>query len=122
MMKASCVFAEAIDNVGVGRHFVIDRLTEWGCTDSYTAALLVTELLTNAIIHVGGMVAVEVEMDSGGITIGVHDDNAELPVTTRRDDLAEHGRGMTLVDALATTWGSREWPDNTKTVWFKLDA
>jgi len=120
-VKASCLFGPTPSNVGVGRHFVIARLTEWGCTDVDAAALLVSELLTNAISHVGSVVGVEVEMDDRGITVGVHDDSAQLPITAPCDDLAEHGRGMLLVDTLATTWGSREWPDHTKTVWFQLD-
>ena len=121
-MKASCVFGDAIANVGVGRNFVVDRLREWGCTDSYTAALLVSELLTNAVTHAGGMVGVEVEMDDQGVTVGVHDYSPTPPTMTPAADLAEHGRGMTLVDGLATTWGSRTWPDQSKTVWFQLDA
>ena len=120
-MRASCVLGDAIENVGVGRHFVIDRLADWGWADSYTAALLVSELLTNAVTHVGGVVGVEVEMDAEGITVGVHDDGTELPPVTRSHHLDEHGRGIVLVNALAKTWGSREWADHSKTVWFKLD-
>jgi anti-sigma regulatory factor (Ser/Thr protein kinase) len=49
----------------------------------------------------------------------ITDDNAQLPQRTLPAPADESGRGLTLVEALADTWGAR--PSSTgKTVWFAL--
>jgi anti-sigma regulatory factor (Ser/Thr protein kinase) len=49
----------------------------------------------------------------------ITDDNTQLPQPTLPGPADESGRGLTLVEALADTWGTR--PTSTgKTVWFTL--
>jgi len=49
----------------------------------------------------------------------ITDDNTQLPRRTLPAPADESGRGLTLVEALADTWGAR--PSSTgKTVWFTL--
>ncbi|WP_214415276.1 ATP-binding protein [Sphaerisporangium fuscum] len=74
-----------------------------------SARLVASELIGNAVRACGNWapVVVEVEVDSGGIWVKVHDPNPHrLPVrsATAPDDQAESGRGLWLLDALAPGW------------------
>lgn len=113
--------------VSPARRFVRQRLTEWGADDDVidTAVLCVSELVTNAVIHTGSPSLVVVRLEGDVLTITVRDHGAEpAGHTTRADDgrtdpLEVHGRGLRLVEALSTRWGS-ELDDIGTTVWFEL--
>ena len=80
--------------------------------------LLTTELVTNAIQHAHGAVKVTAQISGDRIRIAVGDDSlgVPVPVTASSDD--ESGRGLALVDRLATRWGVEELPSG-KVVWFE---
>ena len=88
----------------------------------YTARLLVTELVSNAVLHGQGQVVLTVERDQAGVRVEVHDDSDRLPMVTDGPALAEHGAGLRLVSALASSWGSspRGGGRPGKRVWFTL--
>ncbi|WP_328946349.1 ATP-binding protein [Streptomyces sp. NBC_00250] len=105
------------------RRRLIETLKVRGCAEPMvdTVALLATELLGNALTHadVGGEpfpVRLDVYWNACGLTIVVTDPDPRLPVVTNADDDAEHGRGLELVQALATRWGACQVADG-KTVW-----
>ncbi len=107
------------------RRAVAGALTGWGVDDDVadTVLLLVSELVTNALLHGRPPVQVRVRRSPTAVVVEVHDDAQTLP---RRDDPGdgdEHGRGLQLVSALASRWGTR--PTVTgKAVWctVPLDA
>jgi anti-sigma regulatory factor (Ser/Thr protein kinase) len=79
-----------------------------------TVVLLVSELVTNAVLHSqsgapGGTVTVALCPLSAGVLVQVRDDGGPsepcLAATTNADG-AEHGYGLLLVDALADSWGT----------------
>jgi anti-sigma regulatory factor (Ser/Thr protein kinase) len=87
------------------------------------ARLLVSELVTNALQHGSGEVAlVIVRGDEGSLRVEVHDGSRVLPVLATRASLAEHGWGLRIVAALASGWGTapREDGQPGKQVWFTL--
>jgi anti-sigma regulatory factor (Ser/Thr protein kinase) len=86
-----------------------------------TAELLVSELVTNAVRYgKGESIRVAVDQGDRRLVVSVSDSNPALP--QRRDDEdAYGGRGIVLVDALASGWGAEESGDG-KTVWFALDV
>jgi anti-sigma regulatory factor (Ser/Thr protein kinase) len=113
------------------RRAVTARLTEAGLAELVdTAALLVSEVVTNALRHGGGPEELIVEIDRDGVSIGVRDSSpqppreepAEGPGATRvvGGGLTENGRGLLLVDMLADSWGWRPEPAG-KLVWFRLE-
>lgn len=84
-----------------------------------TVALLVSEVATNAMVHGNGRVDVRVLSHGRTLRVEVADSSPDLPRLRRASELDEGGRGLALVDALATSWGAQPDP-NGKTVWFEL--
>ncbi|WP_298990581.1 ATP-binding protein [uncultured Pseudokineococcus sp.] len=87
------------------------------------AELLVSELVTNALVHGGGAASMAVVVAPGGVRVEVADDLPDElePVVRPASASATGGRGLALVEALATAWGVRRAPGG-KVVWFHLDA
>jgi GAF domain-containing protein/anti-sigma regulatory factor (Ser/Thr protein kinase) len=85
------------------------------------AALLVTELASNALRHGGPGVDLWLRpLGEGGLRVELVDGRAgPLPRITRPDDDAEGGRGLLLVSALAREWGTERLSAG-KRVWFEL--
>jgi PAS domain S-box-containing protein len=106
--------------VAAGRRFTRDTLTAWQHTElADTACLLVSEILTNAVHHARQTIGLRLHHTAREITAEITDDNPQLPQRILPDPADERGRGLTLVDALASTWGAR--PSGTgKIVWFTL--
>lgn len=92
----------------------LDRLTD-------TMVLLVSEVVTNAIIH--GESGAELCLMLTGTTIRaeVRDGSRALPAVKQYSDNATTGRGMLIVESLASSWGTESDPKG-KVVWFALDA
>jgi anti-sigma regulatory factor (Ser/Thr protein kinase) len=87
-----------------------------------TAALLVTELVSNAVVHAKGpslWLTVDETM-TNVFHVAVRDDSQVVPRQPQPPDLRRKGgRGLFLVDALSTRWGCD--PLGTgKRVWFEL--
>ena len=102
------------------RRFVDETLRRWDCAAALeTVELLVSELVTNAIVHARSDAEVAVVLLRDSIRVEVGDRSPEPP---RPRDAKIHelsGRGLSLVDKLATAWGV----DNVKggkVVWFEL--
>lgn len=72
------------------------------------AMLIVSELVANAVLHGRPEIQLHVRPVAGGIALGVQDAGEALPLTPPAPDIepeGPHGRGLRIVDALATTWG-----------------
>lgn len=99
-------------SVGLSRDWVKLTLNEWGLRATDAALLVVSELVTNAIDHThsgraGGQFTLRLALHSDHIRITVRDAGPRQGRTpTRRTPnlSAQHGRGLTLVDALTLAW------------------
>jgi anti-sigma regulatory factor (Ser/Thr protein kinase) len=88
-----------------------------------TALLLVSELVTNAVLHADGRPVLDVEVEPDRLRISVSDVGRGAPqVQTNNPLLSDHGRGMLLVDTLSTRWGTEPKTPRGKCVWFELEA
>ncbi len=86
-----------------------------------TAVLLTSETVTNSFRHGRGSARLAVTAGSDGLLVEVGDDDPRAPRPRRSDPEALNGRGLAIVDLLATDWGSYATPTG-KVVWFRLQA
>ena len=107
-------------SAGAARRFVAEALAELECDNcSDVVQLLVSELVTNAVMHAGSDADVAVILRHDVVRIEVGDRSCDMPVSRRVAPDARSGRGLWLVDQLASAWGVQERPGG-KIVWFEV--
>ena len=83
------------------------------------AELIVSELVSNVVLHVGGSVEVAVEVDADEVLLSVTDGSPLSPHLRVFSRTSSTGRGMRLVHSLSAEHGVR--PHGTgKTIWVRL--
>lgn len=93
----------------------------WHLLELYDdVALIVSELVTNAVRHAGTEVRLRLERLPHGVRLEVADDSTR-PLRQVVGYADEGGRGLPLVDALSTRYGVEGRPDG-KVVWAELVA
>lgn len=87
--------------------------------------LMTSEAVANAVLHGSGLVTVTVSTDGRVLRVEVADDGPARadpagadPHGRRRLD---HGRGLTVIDALAREWGLDQSPGRTR-LWFTVET
>lgn len=89
-----------------------------GAREDPRVALVVSELVTNAVVHGEGPPELRLRWQGPSLLVEVHDDSVLLPHVQPLDDApAVSGRGMALVDLVADAWGTHLDPTGGKTVW-----
>jgi anti-sigma regulatory factor (Ser/Thr protein kinase) len=110
---------------GLARRVARDALSSWQLTHlTDTALLLISELVTNAVLHAGtGGMGLELHLEIQGtlLRMEVHDADLRGPEPRVPSALDESGFGLVIVDALADKWGVRETAAG-KAVWAELDT
>ncbi|MFB7091513.1 SpoIIE family protein phosphatase [Streptomyces sp. NPDC056296] len=102
------------------RTAVLAKITEWGLDDiAFTAELIVSELVTNAIRYAGGPVGLRLIRDNV-LICEVSDPSNTQPRLRRASPGDEGGRGLFLVAQLSDRWGSR-YQQSGKTIWAELN-
>jgi anti-sigma regulatory factor (Ser/Thr protein kinase) len=109
-----------VASVPTARRFTLDALHALGQDGAdEVAALLVSEVATNAVLHARSPMRLSVWCHDGHPRVEVRDDDPTPPREVVADPMACGGRGMVLVDALASAWGVNR-NGRGKTVWFEL--
>jgi len=104
------------------RDFVNRTLPLWGLDDLIaTACLLVSELVTNAMLHAGTDIELTLAAHAQFLRVTVRDGSASPP-TQRDAGLDLHGRGLAIVASLSRAWGVLPTGQRGKVVWAVLDA
>jgi hypothetical protein len=113
-------FAFCRDAPAAARHFAVDALQRWGAGDlADDAALVVTELAANAVIHARSGFTLALSARTDTVRISVRDASPLLAEPGRALPAAPlHGLGA--VDALASQWGVESLGRAGKTVWVEL--
>ncbi|HVW34697.1 MAG TPA: ATP-binding protein [Acidimicrobiia bacterium] len=102
------------------RHFVTETLRTWGCTPLVDdAAVIASELATNAMLHARTDFTVTVSRRASVVRIAVRDASCDPPKRRRGKPSAPSGRGLRLVEALASDWGT-DFRADGKVVWAQL--
>jgi MEDS: MEthanogen/methylotroph, DcmR Sensory domain len=104
------------DAPAAARHFTVGAVREWGAADlADDAALVVTELAANAIVHARSGFTVILSAHGDRLRIAVRDAS---PRRTPMVPVPLHG--LAAVDALACRWGVESRGDAGKTVWVEV--
>jgi len=96
-----------------------EQLKAYPTDTSETVALLVTELVTNAILHARTPMQLTLEARPGHVRICVQDESPDQPAVRHYASDAVTGRGLALVEQLASSWGVDSTPLG-KVVWCEV--
>ncbi|OBB96494.1 hypothetical protein A5782_05005 [Mycobacterium sp. 852002-40037_SCH5390672] len=103
--------------VAAARHFTIDTLMDWKLSHLVDdAALIVTELATNAIVHANSAFRVVMSPAPVGVRFAVEDASQSRPQVRHAGPYEPGGRGIALIAKIAHQWGCDVSPVG-KTVW-----
>ena len=107
----------------LARRLVRDAAGDWPQRVLEAALLVVSEAVTNALRHGSGRIQLCVTADERIVRLEVTDEGRQLPLhrSPSDDALGDGGRGLHLLDALTTQWGSDPRVDGPgKTVWMEI--
>ena len=108
----------------LARHWVIHVIAASGVTgpQNQIVELLTAEVVANAAVHgpPDGSIRVRAWTDATHVYVSVSDESETSPVVRHPEPSDLSGRGMALVQALASNWGVDGGPEG-KTVWFCLE-
>jgi hypothetical protein len=108
------------ESVSEARAWVCSQITGWELPGlAEPAALLASELLTNALRHASGPIELQALLLDEMVTLAVRDAEAPLPRLRRVGESDEGGRGLQLVASLSSRWGARPTAAG-KVVWCDL--
>jgi anti-sigma regulatory factor (Ser/Thr protein kinase) len=109
------------DSPRAARHFVSAALQSWGVAGDLLddAALIVTELTSNALLHARSESRVTVVLAGTTLCLAVRDHSTVLPTRRPAGELESSGRGLGMVAAISRRWGA-DLVDEGKVVWAEL--
>ncbi len=116
--QATQAFASEPVSASAARRWSRGVTERWGAAAAADlVGLVVSELVTNAVVHGRGPVQVDLDLDENRVRVAVTDTGPGMVVMRRHDVAALGGRGLQIIEALAISWGSTSGPDRGKTVW-----
>ena len=118
-MELEQTFPPTPEGARAARHFVQAALDDLDLEVCDTVVLLTSELATNAMLHARTDFEVAVARGEDALRIEVTDGNTRLPQPCMAPADATTGRGLALVDAMASAWGA-DRHGRGKTVWFEM--
>jgi anti-sigma regulatory factor (Ser/Thr protein kinase) len=112
------------ERIAAARQQVRELLHDWAEEEQVdSAVLMVSEMLTNVLVHTDGnaLLAAEVAHGEKGrrLRVEVTDPSDELPHKRRPGEMASSGRGLVLMEVLADAWGVDPRGEG-KSIWFEL--
>lgn len=119
--EAEVDLPRSAESVAAARRFVETKVKEWRLEPLLDDALMVTsELVTNAITHADSSCRIRLSVSATTLRIDVLDGGSGTPEPRPASETEEHGRGLHMVDAVASAWGLEEVPGRGKLVWAEL--
>ncbi len=110
------------DSAHVARAAVSEFLVDLGRDELLpSVALIVSELVANAIMHARTEMWLSIEVADDGVKVAVTDGSQILPRWTPASPTATSGRGLLLVEQLSRSWGAEPLPGGGKAVWAHVD-
>jgi anti-sigma regulatory factor (Ser/Thr protein kinase) len=106
----------------MARRLVVATTVGWGVASlAADAELVVSELVTNALVHAPGAESYELSIlrRPGGIRLELADGSSIGPMIRELEDARPGGRGLRIVQTIGVSWGHDEHA-NGKRVWVDL--
>jgi anti-sigma regulatory factor (Ser/Thr protein kinase) len=104
----------------LARAFVADRLAGWNLEALIeVAALVVSEVVTNAVVHARSDAELSLERTPTALRITVTDQGTGTPTPRQLTPGSDGGRGLMIVQKLSTSWGSEPTGAGNR-VWAEL--
>ena len=105
------------------RETIIDACDRWDRADlAGSACIVVTEMVNNVVAHAHTPMVVLLALRGAGLAVAVRDESERIPSFTGAPAPTSYGgRGMLLIDSVATRWGNLPLA-NGKVVWALLGA
>jgi serine/threonine-protein kinase RsbW len=119
-MTTTRAFPAVPASVAAARRFTTDALAGIALETLETAELLVSELATNCIRHVGTGFELTIRSSAKEIRVEVTDHGGGEPQMRHPKPTDVSGRGLRIVDMLSERWGVEHATGAGKTVWFTL--
>ena len=109
-------------SASAARRFVGEVCSRWGCEHSLDEVLVVvSELVTNAVVHARSACDVRLSRKNGTVRIEVRDQGAGSPDPHLPAEEDEHGRGLFLISAMSRAWGVEPSDSGVgKSIWAEL--
>ena len=104
------------DSISAARRLVNGHATSLSAQQREAAALMVSELVTNAVVHGVGAISLRIDVEADAVRIEVADEG-NVALAPSPEAGAHGGWGLRIVEQLADDWGVLE--GSTK-VWFRL--
>jgi anti-sigma regulatory factor (Ser/Thr protein kinase) len=105
------------------RDFLTGCLLDWKAPKALAAgSLVMSELVTNAMIYADTDIRVSVARHEEWVRIAVRDGGAALPEQRGWALESTHGRGLVIVDGFARAWGVLPCADSGKVVWAVVEG
>ena len=102
------------------RRFIEDALSDGAPAEVVElAVLLVSEVVTNAVLHARSAVRIAITWDNRRLRVEVADKSPATPVARQFAADSGTGRGLMLIEELSDAWGTSPVGDG-KVVWFEL--
>jgi anti-sigma regulatory factor (Ser/Thr protein kinase) len=119
-MTTTRAFPAVPASVAAARRFTTDALAGIAPEALETAELLVSELATNCIRHVGTGFELTIRSSAREVRVEVTDHGGGEPQMRHPKPTDVSGRGLRIVDMLSERWGFEHASGAGKTVWFTL--
>lgn len=114
--------AAHVTSARAGRDFVSRTCLDWGLRHMVApACLVVSELVTNAMLHTHGEMTASIARHGTCLRLAVRDHGTGMPKLREAGPDGVNGRGMALVAGFSRTWGVLPAVDGGKVVWAVLD-
>lgn len=122
VVEAHRPFVARPESAGEARRFVADTLQAWNFPELIDpATLLVSELVTNALLHARSEIDVLLAVGDDELRVEVHDTSPVMPRPRQYSPEAVTGRGLHMLDCVATDWGARATTGG-KAMWFTIST
>jgi anti-sigma regulatory factor (Ser/Thr protein kinase) len=114
-ISAIRVFTPDVDQLRLVRLFTRETLSDFGM-ESDEIVLVVNELAANAICHAKTDFTVSLSKFGDTVLVEVADSHPDMPAIFFAPSNSVSGRGLRMVDRVATAWGVLKRPDGGKIV------